>query len=69
MHSTILFINIYIEFIDLINIYSSPKEMKELLKNMTFTSSGFEHNHKGGDFMLEDKTKKQIGCTERSNIS
>ena len=43
--------------------------MKELLKNMTFTSSGLEHNHKGGDFMLEDKTKKQIGCTERSNIS
>ena len=43
--------------------------MKELLKNMTFTSSGFEHNHKGGDFMLEDKTKKQTGCAERSNIS
>ena len=59
-----------IEFLDLINIISLPQEVRKLLKkNMMFTSSRLEHNHKGGDFILEGKIKKQNGCAKGSHIS
>ena len=72
MHSTILVVNIqYIHRVfDLINIFSSPQEVKELLrKNMTFTSSRLEHNHEGGDFLLEGKTKKHKTDAPKGPIS
>ena len=47
-----------IEFFDLINIISSPQEVRKLLrKNMTFTYSRLEHNHEGEDFILEGKLR------------
>ena len=70
MHSTILFINIYIEFFDLINIFSPPQEVIELLrKNMMFASSCLEHSHEGGVFFLEGKTKKHKMDAPKGPIS
>ena len=63
-------INIYIEFFDLINIFSRPQEVKELLrKNMTFTSFHLGHDHEGGDFLLEGKTKKHKTNAPKGPIS
>ena len=50
----------YINFFDLINVFSSPQEVKMLFrKNMIFTSSLLERNHEGGEFMLESERNKE----------
>ena len=36
---------------------------------MTFTSSRLEHNHEGGDFLLEGKTKKHKTDAPKGPIS
>ena len=49
---------------------SLPQEVRKLLKkNMTFTSSCLEYNHKGGDFILEGKIKKHKMVAPKGNIS
>ena len=49
----------YINYFDLINIFSSPQVMKAFLKkNMAFTSSLLEHNHKDRDVMGESQMMK-----------
>ena len=48
-----------IEYYDLQNMATYPKEIKELLDdNMSFSSSQLDHNHQGGDFVLEGKIKR-----------
>ena len=48
-----------IEYYDLQNMATCPKEIKELLDdNMSFSSSQLDHNHQGGDFVLEGKIKR-----------
>ena len=52
-----------IEFFDLLNTVSYPDEVKKMLfENTTFTSSNLEHNHQGGDFLLELIFKKAEEC-------
>ena len=46
----------YIKRFDLINIFSSPQEVKMLFRNnVIFTSSLLERNHEGGEFILESE--------------
>ena len=48
-----------IEYYDLQNVAKYPEGIKELLDdNMSFSSSQLDHNHQGGDYVLEGKIKR-----------
>ena len=59
-----------IEYYDLQNMATYPKETKELLDdNMSFSSSQLDHKHQGGDFAPEGKIKRHKMVAPKGIVS